>query len=90
MVLALHIYNLLQVYESVQFHIIIFIIISYWSLRDIKVKPDILISIDGSSPGPSLHFQKYDNISDEEDQRVLGPHSSATMSCTLYPNANDI
>ena len=53
------------------------------SPRGVRVEPGILVSIHGSAPVYSLHFQKPDNISDGVYKRVLGKGGKDTNSHKL-------
>ena len=50
----------------------------------LRFKPDVLLSIHVSVPGSSPHFKNNEYISDGVYKRVIGTHSSAMMSRTLY------
>ena len=54
----------------------------------IRVKPGILVSINGLAPGFCLHFQQPENLIDGEVYRVQGWRGIATTSRTLYSHAN--
>ena len=57
------------------------------SPRGLRVKTDILVSINGSAPGSSLHFKNLENILEGVYKRVLGTRGSTTTSLTLYLHA---
>ena len=57
------------------------------SPNGIRVEPDILVSVHGLAPGSNQQFQKPENILDGVNYCVLGTHSSAMTSPTLYFHA---